>query len=410
MSTPAPSTPDHGPTSGPSHADHPHVHGPGCCGHDHSHDHDHAHVHDHHSSGPVTLTEQEWTRRFLLFLELLVLLLWAVVLVWFYTSGRINHYLTSEGSFRIQVLIGGLILGVMGLFNWQMRAIPEDCGHDHGEGESCCGHDHDHEHDHAHHHDHNHEPASCCAPEIAKSCGHDHAESETCGHDHGHDHAQPHGHDHEPHAAHAHDHEGTPGGRGMALVLLAISITGAAAMTPDMFSDSYKQNMLMADASRTGAAGAVPAQHRLSPATPIGEAAPAAGLTLETIEKYQKRNKDGNFDLDVMQLYYSGSDPEYAKVMKGQGVETIGQVVKDTSTSEPGRWRVFVLQMTCCAADARPYSLPIVFAGTVPALQEMGWFKIKGQIDYVEERGITVALLRATDAQPTIRPKSQNAF
>jgi uncharacterized membrane protein YcgQ (UPF0703/DUF1980 family) len=66
--------------------------------------------------------------------------------------------------------------------------------------------------------------------------------------------------------------------------------------------------------------------------------------------------------------------------------------------------------MTCCAADARPYSLPIVFTGTVPALQEMGWFKIKGQIDYVEERGITVALLRATDAQPTIRPKSQNAF
>jgi hypothetical protein len=196
----------------------------------------------------------------------------------------------------------------------------------------------------------------------------------------------------------------------MALALLAVSVTGAVALTPDDFSDLYKRNMLTAYASRTPGSGAAPAGHRLTPEAPTGLSAPGAGLTLATIEKYQPRNKAGNFDLDVMQLYYSGSDPEYAKVMKGQGVETVGQVVKDTSSTEPGRWRVFVLQMTCCAADARPYSLPVQFEGPVPPLQEMGWFRITGKIDYVEERGVSVALLRAVAAQPTIRPKSQNSF
>ena len=106
------------------------------------------------------------------------------------------------------------------------------------------------------------------------------------------------------------------------------------------------------------------------------------------------------------ELYYSSADPEYAKVMKGQGVETVGQLVKDTEQPEPGRWRVFVLQMTCCAADARPVSLPVEFEAQLPALQEMGWFRLTGKIDYVEERGIPVAVLRATAAQPTCGPRN----
>jgi uncharacterized membrane protein YcgQ (UPF0703/DUF1980 family) len=134
-------------------------------------------------------------------------------------------------------------------------------------------------------------------------------------------------------------------------------------------------------------------------------------MTLAVVEKYRPRNKEGNFELGVEELYYSSSDPEYAKVMKGQGVETVGQIVKDTSSTEPGRWRVFVLQMTCCAADARPVSLPVEFQSPVPAgLQEMGWFKLTGQIDYVEERGIPVAVLRASSAQPSLRPKEQRSL
>lgn len=304
---------------------------------------------------------------------MVVLLLWAVMMVWIYSSGRIDRYLIGEGTFRIQVLVGGLILAVLGLFNWQVRAVSAGCGHDHEHG-ADCGHGHD-EHDH---------------------------------HDHAHAHAHDCGHDHSDAAAGAvHSHEGTPGGRGMALALLALSVTAAVALTPDDFSDQYKRNMLSAYASQTGKAPPAAAEHRL---TPENSSAAAGGLTLAVVEKYQPRNKAGNFDLDVMQLYYSGSDPEYAKVMKDQGVETVGQVVKDTANPGPGRWRVFVLQMTCCAADARPYSLPVEFDGAGPALQEMGWYRLTGKIDYVEEKGVTTAVLKAGAAEPTLRPKEQRTL
>ena len=346
------------PDSHPDHGHKPagHAHGADCgCEHDH-HDHGQGHQHGHeavaHPAG-----EAEWTKRFLLFLELGVLLIWAVMMVWFYASGRINSYLIGEGTFRIQVLVGGLILAVLGIFNWQMRAQPESCGHDHAEG-GCCDHDHDHDHD----------------------------------------------------TAESHSHEGTPAGRGLALALLALSVTASVVLTPDEFSDKYKRNMLAAYASRTGSDTKAPEAYRLTPEGSPTEAA-AGGMTLAVVEKYRPRNKEGNFELGVEELYYSSADPEYAKVMKGQGVETVGQIVKDTSSTEPGRWRVFVLQMTCCAADARPVSLPVVFQAPVPAgLQEMGWFKLTGQIDYVEERGIPVAVLRASSAQPSLRPKEQRSL
>lgn len=353
------SKPDPGPASG--HAGHSHEHSHGCCGHDHSHG-------EGQGASAVVAGEQEWTRRFLLFLEMAVLLIWAVMMVWFYASGRINQYLIGEGIFRIQVLIGGLLLAVLGLFNWQMRAMPEDCGHDHGDGGEG-----------------DQEPAGDC------SHGPCHA---------GHDHGAP---------GHQHHHEGTPGGRGLALALLAVSVTAAVALTPDDFSDQYKRNMLQAYTSRAGSNAEAPAAYRLTPEISPAETA-AGGMTLAVVEKYQPRNKAGNFELGVQELYYSSADPEYAKIMKGQGVETVGQLVKDTVNTAPGRWRIFVLQMTCCAADARPVSLPVEFEGAGPELQEMGWYRVTGKIDYVEERGIPVAVLRATGAQSTLRPKEQRTL
>ena len=355
------------------HADHP-AEAKLCCGHDHSDHHDHSHPvsggeaqhgHEHsHEHGPDccghvhdhAAAEQAWTRRFLLFLEMAVLLIWAVFMVFFFASGRINAYLIGEGTFRIQALTGGLQLAVLGVFNWQMRSLPEDCGHDHEGGEDC-------------------------------------------GHDHSGD----------PAAGGGHQHEGTTGGRAMALLLLAVSVTTAVAFTPDQFSDQYKKNMLSAYAGRIDKTTAAPDAYRLTPEGSATEKA-AGGMTLAVVEKYRPRNKAGNFELGVEELYYSSADPEYAKVMTGQGVETIGQMVKDTSSDVPGRWRVFVLQMTCCAADARPVSLPVAFEGPVPDLQEMGWFRLTGKIDYVEERGIPLAVLRATDALPTLRPREQRTL
>ncbi len=64
------------------------------------------------------------------------MLIWAAVMIYYFSSGRIVAYLTSDGFFRIQCLIAGLILVVVTFFNWLNRepahADCHDC-HEHME-------------------------------------------------------------------------------------------------------------------------------------------------------------------------------------------------------------------------------------------------------------------------------------
>lgn len=68
----------------------------------------------------------------------LALLIWSGVMLYFYASGRIVHYLAPD--FRILALCGGLGLGVLGFFNLLTAGQKADCGHDHGGDDP-----HDHE-------------------------------------------------------------------------------------------------------------------------------------------------------------------------------------------------------------------------------------------------------------------------
>jgi uncharacterized membrane protein YcgQ (UPF0703/DUF1980 family) len=65
--------------------------------------------------------------------------------------------------------------------------------------------------------------------------------------------------------------------------------------------------------------------------------------------------------------------------------------------------------VTCCAADARPYSIPVEFEGGLPEYQEMGWYKIKGTVEYAEERGVRTAVIKAKGIEPSLRPKDLRA-
>ena len=398
----------------------PHSHS--SCSHGCTHDHDHKHDHDHHdhshkhdhpdAPAPAAATKDSsesaddsaWNQQFLLLLEMLVLIMIAAVIAYFIASGRIDGAAPNmpylQGYFKILALIGGLALAVMGIFNFLMRRRAVGCSHDHDH------HDHDHSHKHSadcsHSHDHGHDHDH-------STCSHDHSHQKDaatcCSHDHSHNHSHDHSSDD---AAHAHHHHGSPMGRAAALLFLSGSITAAAVLTPDEFSPRYMEQKARALMGRSN--GAAPASAAPVPAKALADAnATGSGLTLALVEKYQPRNKDGNFELGVMQLYYSGSDEEYARVMKDQPVETIGQVVKDEVVPGANRLRVFVLQVTCCAADARPYSIPVVFDGPLPEYQEMGWYKITGTVNYADERGVRTAVLKASSISPSLRPKDQRA-
>lgn len=414
------------------------------------------------------------TRTLVHLLSVAMLLLWGGVLLYFYISGRLSNYLPPDGIFRPMVLVSGIGLCVLGLFNLlTMGAEDVGCeGHDHGHShdehdhdhKECCGHGHDHAHDHAHkdgccgghEHEHKHEHTSC---------GHDHGhkhEHGCCGHDHGHEHKHEHGccgHDH-GHEGHAHGilEESSWPGRIVVLLILAAPLSWAALSTPDRYSPNAIVNKGLYDpnytdtsradqfslqnksktAAKPAAAAVVTTEPKaadLPPATtkpastpPPGVAAASAAaeetktppknipapaqasksygtFTLEDLKKQVPQSKEGNFILEVPELYYTGGDLEVQKVLTGQMVETVAQILPEKVNNADGhRMRIFRMLVQCCAADARPYSVPVDFGKKAPEFKDMTWVKVVGKMNYKKEGNQTVPIIETTKVEETTAP------
>ncbi len=388
------------------------------------------------------------TRTFTHLISVTLLFLWGSVLLYFYASGRIIHYLPPDGIFQPMVLVAGVGLMILGLFNlFTLTAKEHDCGHDHSHDHSNCGHDHDHDHDHSncgHDHSHDHEHSH------PKAHAHDHAHDHSCcGHDHSHDHSHDHQHAHAEEHSHAHGMLEESGwtGRFVAIAILAIPLTLAALNTPDQFSPNAIANKGLynpnySDNSRrdefslkkavdpntpvtalpTVTTAATPPIDPDAPPPPPGEQpmtvtgggssagseAPAqsyGSFTLSDLEAQVPKSEAGHFILDVPEIYYTGGDIEVQNVLKGQSVETIAQVLPEKVNNDNGhRLRIFRMLVQCCAADARPYSIPVDFGKAAPEYKEMTWVKIIGTMDYLQEGGQTVPVLKATSVEETTAP------
>lgn len=402
------------------------------------------------------------TRTTIHFISVLIMLVWSAVLLYFHVSGRVAAYLPPDGIFRDMVLIAGIGMGVVALFNLFTTQANDGgcsshgCDHDHGDGhkhdhghkEGCCDHGHDHGHNHdACGHDHAHE----------SSQDHEHKHDGCCGHDHSHDHGHTHGHDH----SHDHDHghgileeSGWPG-RIAAILMLIAPLTWAAFSSPDRYSANAVMNKGLynpnyndqtnadkfalrpadkgkpAAAAKTTAALPPATTDRAAPAPtpmPAGPLPPPAqfadpakvaqatppppdkaqsygSFTLEDLKKQVPQSKEGNFILEVPEIYYTAGDLEVQKVITGQAVETVAQVLPEKVNNENGhRLRVFRLMVQCCAADARPYSVPVDFGKKAPDFKEMTWVKVVGKMGYKKEGDQTVPIIEATKIEETPAP------
>ena len=418
-----------------------------------------------------------------------LLLLWSAVLLYFYGSGRLEHYLPPDGIFRPMVLVSGIGLAVLALFNLATMGTKEaDCcseahvseydreaiaggpisdghKHDHADG-GCCGHDHSHDHDHGH--EHKHEVVAAKAHDHAGCCGHDHT------HDHGHGHAHSHSHDHDhDHAGHAHGilDESGPLGRIIAIMILAVPVTYAAVKTPDNFSQHAVQNKGLY--SQNYGSGARAEQFSLkkdtganmtSPAavaavgSPAGDAQVAASVdapptghgsadpsvavttadnlpaanpkeiekqaaktgaeaksfgsfTLEDLKAQVPQNAEGSFILEVPEIYYTAGDKEVQGVLSGQSVETIAQVLPEKVNNPNGtRVRIFRMLVQCCAADARPYSIPVEFGKEPPKFKDMAWVKVTGKMTFKQEGTQTVPVLEAVTMVESTEPDNKMVY
>lgn len=374
-------------------------------------------------------------RPFIHLISVALLMLWGGVMLYFYSSERINAYLPPDGIFRPMVLVSGIGLMILGLFNLATIRV-KDAGCE-GHGHDCCGGDHDHTHEHDHSHkDHDH---SCC------DHGHDHDHDHTHSHGHHHDHSEDRGHHH----AHGILEESGGMGRLVAILILAAPISYAALQTPDRYSPNaiinkglYNPNYasttraeefaLMNKAkpkasSSKASPEEIPWQEPAStsatvtndsPPAPKTEVVPktdAAGqpaepqsygtFTLADLEAQVPKSKAGNFILEVPEIYYTAGDLEVQKVLTGQPVETIAQVMPEKVNNDKGtRLRIFRLLVQCCAADARPYSVPVDFGKKAPELKEMSWVKVVGKISFPKEGGQVVPLIEATSIEEAPEP------
>lgn len=363
------------------------------------------------------------------FIGILIMLLWSAVLLYFHVSGRVAAYLPPDGIFRDMVLVAGIGMAIVALFNLFTTQADDGgcsshgCDHDHDAGEKKlasgpCNHEHHHE---AHHHH--------------GGCGHDHDHS-NCDHDHSH--AQHAHHNHEHHGHGILEESGWLGRLGAILVLIA-PLSWAAFQTPDRYSANAVMNKGLYNPNYSDQTNAdkfalrtdKPAATRTAPApTPlptmplpppdqykkaenVAKASPPppdkaqsfGSFTLEDLKKQVPQSKEGNFILEVPEIYYTAGDLEVQNVIQGQGIETVAQVLPEKVNNENGhRLRVFRLMVQCCAADARPYSIPVDFGKKAPEFKEMSWVKVVGKMTYKKEGDQTVPVIEATSIEETAAP------
>jgi uncharacterized repeat protein (TIGR03943 family) len=117
-------------------------------------------------------------------------------------------------------------------------------------------------------------------------------------------------------------------------------------------------------------------------------------------EQYLPRAEDGNVALEVSDLLYSETEASLRKMFSGKTIEVIGQYLPGADKSEFKIVRMFIV---CCAADARPISVPVKMQGPV-SIADMSWVKVIGQPEFVANGDRTKVIIKAAQVQPTDPP------
>jgi len=275
------------------------------------------------------------------------LLVWSVVLLAFYFTGRIASFL--QPSFRINVLLAGLVMLAM----------------------ACC---------------------FLFLPAVANCC-----DEERCGHPLGR----------------------RKTGRIITFLVLILPLAAAAAFSPNSYTMTALQNRVaITDVTglvRRNGPSRVPgpvasADNPTEPPLPVKQGsapapAPAAASTDQSAaDQYLPKSKDGNIEVQVIDLLYAAQDSSMRADFDGKTVETIGQLMPaDANNGAGNRFKLMRMFMYCCAADAKPIAT-LVESPTLPSAAEMSWVKVVGKVEFPIEGGRTIPVLKATSVQQVDPP------
>lgn len=128
-------------------------------------------------------------------------------------------------------------------------------------------------------------------------------------------------------------------------------------------------------------------------------------FTIEDLKKMVPQSEAGDYLLDVPQIFYTAGDRELMEVMEGIPVEATAQLMEETlNNPDKTRLKAFRLFIECCAADARPLSIPVDFGEAPPEYTEMGWYKLYGKLHYSHENGEIIPLIKIDRIEATSEP------
>lgn len=413
-------------------------------------------------------------RKLLHFCSVAVVLFLAALFLYFYITDRIDPYVAPE--FRRWALLAGLGLAVLGLFNLATANQAEACGHDH---------DHDHDHGHDHGHDHDHGDGGCCGHD------HDHGDGGEEPHHHGespsgvilalvvltlpmlvaanssvdrfsteyairwaniteklHRLELNRARERQQTVAKAEPKQ-TPHGGPVAAESAQQSppdTAPKAASVADAPPQPATGEANPVDATEVATADTPPATQPVGAPQAAAEGAGAADsppttaaaksedddgwgeFTLEDLKRMVPQSSEGNFMLEVPQLFYTANDTELQRVLEGLPIETIAQVMPVTSddadsaapdvalpaTPTPidsrNRLRLFRMFIECCAADMRPLPVTIQFKDAIPEYEEMGWVKVVGKVRYEHVDGVTTPIVDVITMEPTAEPMDMMVY
>jgi uncharacterized repeat protein (TIGR03943 family) len=281
------------------------------------------------------------------------LLVWSGVLLTFYATRRLGSFL--HPAFHTNVLVAGLVMLVMAGFFLLLPGV-----------------------------------AQCC-------------DDERCGHPLGR----------------------RKSGRMLTFLILILPVAAAATFSPTSYDASVAERRgvttdvsgMMSRMTRPKLAGpaapaaaSAPVDNPAEPPLPTKDGSQPVATAQSTpadtsaANDYLPKSKDGNIEVQVIDLLYAAQDTSMRADFDGKTVETIGQVMPDTSHNGGGnRFKLMRMFMYCCAADAKPIAA-LVEAPATPNAPEMAWVKVVGKVAFPIEGGRTIPVLKASKVEVTDPP------
>lgn len=116
-----------------------------------------------------------------------------------------------------------------------------------------------------------------------------------------------------------------------------------------------------------------------------------AVFTLADLKAQMPQREDGTFVMEVPTLHFSAADAAARRIMDGQRVETVAQLLSGDTGPRLSR------RLTrCCTADAREFSVAAVLPPDFNAGTAGTWVKAAGRLRYRREIGGFAAVLEIT--------------